>query len=607
MKTFWAFAHDEKGWLGLWGGILAASLVLGPLAWFGLGPLVAWLGFQGGDLPDWQLWMHALGFALGVASVFAWGRYGAPRLETLKSKATRRSELERNRRTDVREISKHLPDAGGDYDPQRYINTEKGIFIGLDEQKRPLYLPVALWQRSHAQLIGTTGAGKGVASGLLLSQALQVGEAVIVMDPKNDEWAPHVLRSECERLGLPFYLVDLRHDAPQIDLIDGATPDELEEMLVAGFSLAEKGEAADFYRIGDRSAARLCGGLLRTFAPDAGVSIAELAKQPDIRKQAKDAAGFVGKLDELARVTAISCPGAGLLSRVVASGGCVYVIGSMRNERVRMAQRMLLVRLLQIVETRDRINSKPRPVCCFLDELKYHLSRPALEGLGAARDKGLHLVLAHQSLADLRDCPADLDGEAVVGAVVENCALRIAYRVRDPETAEWLGSMSGKILVDDETRRIERNAGLAEVIDSERSVRQAERYLVDENMLLNLPDRVAVVYGKALPMFAHICPVRAEKAALQRVDEVAQREAEAEQAYQEARAICEEERLQDDRTDEDREAEYRAMLDEEQRERDWSLGLNVPAAPWEPVEPMPEPKQPKPTTIRGGEFPDVDF
>jgi len=513
VKAYHAFAREEAGWLQAWGGIFVTTMLLGPVTFVGLPHLITWFGFEGGQLPIWQGVVHVVGLILGVVSVFAWGRYASPRIAAAKSRLTRRSELERNQRTDVREIAKHLPNVDAAFNPVPYMAPEKGVFIGLDENARPLYIPTADWRRSHVQVIGTTGAGKGVATASLLSQALRDGEAVVVIDPKNDEWAPHVLRSECERQGVPFALVDLRSKTPQIDLLDGATADQLEELLVAGFSLSERGDAADFYRLGDRQTARLAGQILEEDG-DESWTIRDLADHPAIRKAKQDAPGFVGKLDELARVGCVSKAGARLLSQTVKGGGCLYVIGSMRNERVRIAQRMLLVRLLQIVESRNRVTETPRPVCCFLDELKYHLSRPALEGLGAARDKGLHFVLAHQSLADLRDCPSDLDGDAVVGAVVENCSIRIAYRVRDPETAQWLASMSGSILVDDESRRIERNLGLAELVESERTVRLAERFLVDVNMLLNLPSRVAVVFGQGLPVFAHICPLAVQKTEL---------------------------------------------------------------------------------------------
>ncbi len=106
---------------------------------------------------------------------------------------------------------------------------------------------------------------------------------------------------------------------------------------------------------------------------------------------------------------------------------------------------MILTRLIQIAETRDRINSTPRTVAIFLDELKYHLSRPALEGLGTARDKGVHIFMAFQAIDDLRDCPSDLNGDAVIGAIIENAKFKLIYKIQNPETAEWAAKMTGSI------------------------------------------------------------------------------------------------------------------------------------------------------------------
>ena len=185
----------------------------------------------------------------------------------------------------------------------------------------------------------------------------------------------------------------------------------------------------------------------------------------------------------------------------------------MRSEKIVRLQKMILVRLLQIAETRDRIAGPLRPVGIILDEVKYHLSRSALEALGAARDKGVHVVLAHQSLADLKDVGGDLDGDAVVGSVVENCKVKICYRVQNPDTADWLARMSGSILVDDEARTVSKNIALSEKIDSDRTIRQADRYFVDENMMINLPSGVAVVYGLGLAKFAQVCNLKTEKRA----------------------------------------------------------------------------------------------
>lgn len=81
----------------------------------------------------------------------------------------------------------------------------------------------------------------------------------------------------------------------------------------------------------------------------------------------------------------------------------------------------------------------------------------------------------------------------------------------NPETAEWLAAMSGQILVDDETRSVEKNLGQADIVRGERTIRQADRYLVDVNMLLNLPRGSAVVLGDGLAKFVSIRPIKTEK------------------------------------------------------------------------------------------------
>ncbi|MCW2474534.1 type IV secretory system conjugative DNA transfer family protein [Candidatus Symbiopectobacterium sp. NZEC151] len=435
-----------------------------------------------------------------------------PELDRIKKRLVKKTTLERALRTDIRTVKSLLPDTLH-YDPLDYINLNKGIFIGIDREKRPMYLPLKDWQKQHADIIGTTGAGKGVATGILLYQSILAGEGVFIMDPKDDEWAPHLYRKACEDAGKPFVLIDLRKQHYQLNLIEDITDDELEELFVAGFSLAEKGQESDFYRIDDRKAARMAAQFIRHH-PEA--TLRDIYNGDYVQGIAENIKAFYGKIEEQALLNAINAPGGYALKQTFEEGGCCYVIGSMRNSKIITAQRMLLVRLYQLAERRDRINAAPRPIAIFLDELKYHLSKPALEGLGAARDKGVHIIMAHQSIADLKDCPADLNGEAVISAVVENAKFKLVYRVMDPDTAEWVARMSGTILVDDEIRKAQTNAVLTETIDSERSIRQAERFFIDSNMVLNLPDFVSFIFTtKALPTASLISPIRVKKRTLE--------------------------------------------------------------------------------------------
>ncbi|WP_304163499.1 type IV secretory system conjugative DNA transfer family protein [Lonsdalea britannica] len=435
-----------------------------------------------------------------------------PELDKIKKRLIKKSSLERELRTDVRTVKSLLPETLH-YNPLDYIELSKDIFIGMDREQQPMYLPLKDWQKQHADIIGTTGAGKGVATGILLYQSILAGEGVFIMDPKDDEWATHLYRKACEDAGKPFALIDLRKPQYQLNLIKNITPDELEELFVAGFSLAEKGQESDFYRIDDRKAARMAAQFVSRHPSS---TIRDIYNGEYVQGIAEDIKAFFGKIEELALLNVINAPTGFSLQSVFDEGGCCYVIGSMRNSKIITAQRMLLVRLYQLAERRDRVKETPRPIAIFLDELKYHLSKPALEGLGAARDKGVHIIMAHQSVADLKDCPADLKGDAVVGAVVENAKFKLVYRVMDPDTAEWVARMSGTILVDDEIRKAKTDAVLTETIDGERTIRQAERFFIDSNMILNLPDFVSFIFTtRTLPSASLISPIKVQKRELE--------------------------------------------------------------------------------------------
>ncbi|EGR1335254.1 MFS transporter [Vibrio parahaemolyticus] len=468
--------------------------------------------------PAWA-YLYIPLFLLGIGIHIALRRAISPRLNSLKQKMTRKTTMARDERTDVRTVKAFLPETVK-YDPERYIDLNKGVFVGLDRGHQPQYIPLEDIQKQHADIIGTTGAGKGVASGLILYQLILANEGVFVMDPKNDEWAPHLMKYACEKAGKPFYLIDLNKKAPQLDLLADATPEQIEELMVAGFSLAEKGDVADFYRIDDRKAAREAP----TRATEEECrSFKGLFNSVYVQGIEETIKAFYGKLEELSLVESINAVGGMRLQDIFDHGGCCYIIGSMRNSKILITQKMILIRLFQLAETRDRVAGKPRPIAIFLDELKYHISKPAMEGLGAARDKGVHMFLAHQSIADLKDCPADLNGDAVVGAVVENTKFKLVYRLQDPDTAKWVSEMSGTILVDDETRYVESNKSLSEIVDNKRNIRMAERQYVDTNMLLNLPAFVSYIFTtNDVPKPSLIAPIKVRKQQLVTFDETQQ-------------------------------------------------------------------------------------
>jgi len=463
-------------------------------------------GFITSSISD-MLWFVGA-FAIGIVSAIVLLRSGVQVFERAKQKMTQKTALERNKKTDVREINKFLPDPMAPYDVDQFIDFKKGTFLGLDEHKKPIYWPFGK-TLPHVEVAGTTGSGKGVFIGMLISQNIGQGEAVFVIDPKDDEWLPHVVATAAKRYGKPFHFVDLRPGAPaQLNLFAGATADQIEELFLAGFGLSETGKASDFYSIADRQAA----ALIAAEAVKPGATPGSLCNEHMETILAMKAEKFAGYLKEMAAIPAVNALEGIDLRAIVRDGGAVYVVGSMRNTKVMRLQKMLMIKLIHLAEERDRTGTiKPRPVSVVLDEFIYHISKPVLEGLGAARDKGMHVTLAHQALADFARCGADLDKEAVMGAVMENCKLKLVYQIEDPETAEWLAQKSGKILVDDESRSVERNLALSERVDDKRTIRQAERFFMDGNMIMNLHERLGIVFGLGLPRFSFSSPVKTVK------------------------------------------------------------------------------------------------
>lgn len=442
---------------------------------------------------------------VGVAGALWWYRVGVQHQEALMARLTRRSNLIRAGRTDVREVHELLPPPTQEYDPRLYH--QKGrFFMGMDESGKPL-----LWRGAlpHVAIVGTTGSGKGRKLQDLAAQAVANGEALVYLDPKDDEWGPHALHSACQEAGVNYRFLRLTPDAPvQVNLVAGASQWEVEELFTATLDLADTGSASDFYRAKDRAAARQAAEWIVSDGLTLAQAHARLVLDEGWRKEAP---GFLDKLGELAGLAAINATTGFDLAQLVADGGGVYVVGSMTLQPVRRAQQMLFVRIQQLASRRDRLAGPLRTVCVIADEAKYHISRPILQGLGASRDKGMRVVLAFQSFADLKDCPADMTSDMAIGAVVENTPAKLIYRLEDPDTALWLARKAGTILVDDETRAFGRNVALAEIGEGTRSVRQAEHFLFDTNKFLNLPAGWGVLFGQGITKACYVSPYRVAK------------------------------------------------------------------------------------------------
>ena len=125
-----------------------------------------------------------------------------------------------------------------------------------------------------------------------------------------------------------------------------------------------------------------------------------------------------------------------VIAGAIAEGAVIYVRGSVRHSRILKLQKMFVLAVIQYCERRTREEAVRS--AWFLDEFRYLVSAPRAGSTCVHRDKRAHLVLAHQTVNDLRNVPGDLDSEQVVSSVTENCSLKFSYRVNDPDMALWL-------------------------------------------------------------------------------------------------------------------------------------------------------------------------
>lgn len=408
--------------------------------------------------------------ALPIASRVGWAVWGA-------SKGAGDSAAR-----DIKDIVAAYAAYLAPFDAVRYINRreDRTVFLGLtdcDKRPQPVSLSVDTIRRNHIQLLGVSGTGKSSLAGPLLGQLLQAGDAVIVLDPKPDRRLPGVLARFAKAAGVQMHLVDLSPTAPpQINPLLGARPDEQEELLQAAFNLDPSGDpAVDYHRANDRDATLEAARKGAFSIPDLLIAC---AKDPNVTSRDN----FWRELRLLAQLPAYQTREGLDLERAIKAGDVIYVMGSCENQRVITAQKLLLQRVLQIIKNRNQAEQDARQVCLMLDELKYLLSNSALRAAGVIRDRGCNLVVAHQSIGDLADCPG-LRFEAVLGAIHGNTSIKVCYRVQEPRTARDLSDASGTQRVWSDT--VNKTQDVGQVQDG--SWRESERPHVAPGMLTHLP------------------------------------------------------------------------------------------------------------------------
>lgn len=317
------------------------------------------------------------------------------------------------------------------FNPGVYMSQDKGLFIGRDLNKRPIYVPWRKVDETHMQIMGSTGAGKGVSLSLMGVQFVQAGKTVIVFDPKGDAHSKSIFYEAATANGREFIFIDLNQQIPQINPFSKTTPQEAADLLIAAFELRGQGSDGDYYKGREEDCAYSIA--------DAGIeSLPHILGKAHSDPVVREEENFLRKLRKLERSRVFMTDDGPDLEEKIQSGAVIYVECSAGGEAVSMAQKLLLLRIMQIIKARK---DKSRSVAVILDEFKYMLSPAALMALGLMRSSNCHCLLAFQAIGDLADNPS-LNETAAKSAVLTNTAIKIIFRIPEVQYAEELSRMT---------------------------------------------------------------------------------------------------------------------------------------------------------------------
>lgn len=384
------------------------------------------------------------------------------------------------------DITQIAPLRGARFDPARHWRPGKRVFLGLGHPgKTPLYIDSALYRERHMQIIGPTGSGKGVLLGNLAAQAVAAGTGLVVIDPKRDEFMPHILAEACDRAGRVLHVVDLQEGRPGgWQPFRAGRAHERVARAIEAFGLEPSGSTADFYKVEGKE---LLTRLMAKTDGSIGKALAWLdADERNLRPGQK----LPGILERnyfriWGRRRNLNPPGGGFnLNKALAVGDVVYLRSDPVDPELTIPLRAFL---MQIAQWKFAHPASPH-LTIIADEVSLYASATLAQMLATIRATGTNMILAYQSLTDLEAAAANpAEGRIIRQRIDQNCQIKLFYGSQDNLTVEAVEKMSGTRQV---WRRQESRSGLSH---SHGRAQMTEAY-IPANVIRRLGQGVALCF-----------------------------------------------------------------------------------------------------------------
>ncbi|SHG73079.1 type IV secretory system conjugative DNA transfer family protein [Desulforamulus hydrothermalis] len=404
------------------------------------------------------------------------------------------------------------------------------IFLGLDDRRRPVILPVKSLTE-HIHIIGGSGSGKTSLAVLpLCIQAFRRGMSVVCVDFKGDEQAIKLLAREARAAGKRFYFFTLH---PEISsntynpLQHGTALSKVERIMTA-LELVFEGQAK-FYTYVQQSffipivkaldtqgALYTLEGIARILSSEALVASLLGIDEKDVNKN--HLKGLTAALEPFTDLKIINQPAADINLRQIMEEGdiCYFDLRSAVAPSIASALgKMIAMELQELAAYRTPAS---RLAMIAIDEFQNMACQAFENVISKVRSANYALVLANQARGNLEKV-----SPAFTNEVATNTATKIIFHVDDPKDVQDFSARAGTVLVKAKTESTSTSKPGGRLISfgshsSGESVHEEEVPRIHPNVFLSLPERKSVIFRRrqqaTLTNHAHIL-TREEKEQLE--------------------------------------------------------------------------------------------
>lgn len=365
------------------------------------------------------------------------------------------------------------------FDPRPYFSPEGqgDVFIGKDQQDKPVGLSWAVFNSVHIPIVGATGSGKGVAIQTLASQAHRAGQTVVVVDPKPCDILPRVLAQEAKDSGRAIHYIDLRKRIPAVNPLAKINPERMTDLLIEALELKKTGEPkSDHYREQAQRAIRRLVDIVG--AQNGEQTFQDLFAIAQLNPDVSESENLMAGLEKFAHFEQFNTTAGLDLMKSIVDGDIIYFAGDGSSEDLATVQRTLLSRVMQILADRE---DDSRPVCLVIDELGDLLTGTVLGLLAKVRSRKTHTVLAFQTPGNLR-LARGVDPDVAFSVCWGNTTVKIVYRLEEFQYADEIAKRIGP-----EPTQIRTVMRDNETNTTRESWTQGNRLKVEPHEITNLP------------------------------------------------------------------------------------------------------------------------